>query len=304
MNELLETINAINEILKAEDNKELKALLKDFPELEDLVVLIEDYEAELMAQLNTSKDEVISAIRSYIATGEDVLLQAVLPMIEGDVIAADTLAGRTAIVSNLFLVRSFETLVPIMMKKIDADTAFSRLSPRSLKWVEDWSEDLGKLMKNTNASAVSEALAAGLKHGEGIEEIITRLEGLPAFDRKRARATAVTEILTANSYSQQEAYSQSPAVTGKMWRHSGAKGIKPRPHHVLLSGTTIEVEEYFQVGGSMGLFPRDTNLPAKERVYCHCVLSPVIDKSILLLPKGEKELLHEERMESLENMGF
>lgn len=302
MQELLETLKTIDDILKAaDDNKELKELLKDYPEMEDLITLIEDYEAEFADQFNESKDEIIGVLKEFIKDGEEgTALGVHLPALESDMTGADTIASRVAIVSNLFMTRALTTLVPIMMKNIDVDTPFEKLSKRTLTWIDSWSDDLGKLMKNTNSDAVSRALKAGLENGEGIDEIVRRLEELPAFNRARARATAITEILTANSVSQQEAYSQSPAVTKKEWLHSGGKGINPRPAHVALSGTQVDVEDSFNVNGHSAMYPRATTLPASERVYCHCVLVPVIDKEILLKPKAEKIQLQTQALDNME----
>jgi len=46
--------------------------------------------------------------------------------------------------------------------------------------------------------------------------------------------------------------------------------------------------------------PRDTSLPAGERVNCHCVLSPVMNKDILGLSKEEKEELRHQALEGNE----
>ncbi|MEC0777595.1 hypothetical protein P8897_22205, partial [Bacillus licheniformis] len=55
--------------------------------------------------------------------------------------------------------------------------------------------------------------------------------------------------------------------------------------------TVIGVDEEFVIPGSgeTCMHPRDSKLSAKERVNCHCVLSPVVDNNILGLSAEEKE---------------
>ncbi|APJ11158.1 hypothetical protein BSL056_09400 [Bacillus safensis] len=73
------------------------------------------------------------------------------------------------------------------------------------------------------------------------------LKDLPEFSRKRAR---VTEVLTASSVAQHESYVQSPAITGKKWKHSGGKKNQSRESHVQLDGTIIPLDEEFEIPGS------------------------------------------------------
>lgn len=187
------------------------------------------------------------------------------------------------------------------MNAIDPDIQFNIFSKRTTKWIDSWSSDLGKLMQINSHKAVEKVLNNGLEKGKGIKEIAKELEKLPEFDRKRARRTAQTEVLAACSASQFESYRQSPAVTGKKWRHSGSKGIDPRQNHVDYDGTVVPVEKPFVLpeSGEECMFPRDSVLSAKERVECHCVMSPAVDNNILGLSEEEKQKIREETMKEL-----
>jgi uncharacterized protein with gpF-like domain len=156
-------------------------------------------------------------------------------------------------------------------------------------------------MQLTTHTEVEAALTAAVENGEGISDAIKRLKDLPGFTRNRARATAITEILTANSHSQYEAYRQSPAVTGKKWKHTGKKKNKPRPDHVALDGTVVGVDETFNVGGEKAQYPRDTSLSAKQRVLCHCTMGPEVDSKILGLSKEEKEKLRDDALKDADD---
>lgn len=48
---------------------------------------------------------------------------------------------------------------------------------------------------------------------------------------------------------------------------------KPRAHHQALAGTTIGINESFQVGGYTALYPHDNKLPIGERANCHCSIA-------------------------------
>jgi hypothetical protein len=198
-----------------------------------------------------------------------------------------------------FLSSTVPELADSIMQLIDKDIAFDQLSQRNLTWIEEWGDELGKLMKTSTHEKVTKVLYDGLAEGKSIQDMELQLAELPDFDRTRARRTAITEVLTASSVAQDEAYLQSPAVTGKTWLHSGPRGINPRDAHVALNGTTIDVNERFNVNGHDASYPRDTNLPASERVNCHCTMSPSVDESILGLSKEEKERLRREATRNL-----
>jgi uncharacterized protein with gpF-like domain len=127
------------------------------------------------------------------------------------------------------------------------------------------------------------------------------MKDMPQFDRKRARATARTEILTASSQAHYESFSQSPAVVGKKWKHSGTKKITPREAHMAMDGVVVGVDDYFYVDGEAGLYPRDVNFSAKNRVNCGCTIGPEVDESITGLSKEEKEQLRQEALEGMNN---
>ncbi|MFE8095743.1 phage minor head protein, partial [Bacillus toyonensis] len=176
------------------------------------------------------------------------------------------------------------------------DIQFNIFSKRTTKWINSWSDELGNLMKINSHKAVERILNDGLEKGKGIKEIARELAKLPEFDRKRARKTAATEVLASCSASQFESYLQSPAVTGKKWRHSGAKNNDPRENHVEYDGTVVPVEEPFVLpdSGEKCMFPRDSSLSGKERIFCKCVMSPAVDNKILGLSEEEKEKIREE----------
>jgi hypothetical protein len=121
------------------------------------------------------------------------------------------------------------------------------------------------MMKLNSHEALERGLKKVIEDGGSNQDAELAIKDLPQFDRKRARTTAITEILTASSVAQEESYRQSPAVEKKRWRHSGGKKNNLREAHVDLDGEEIPVDDMFDVNGHEADHPRDTALPAGER---------------------------------------
>ena len=291
MDKLNRLLKAIDSIVK-EEADELEEKIAEFPAVDATLTAIEAYEKTVANLLRRQKKHFVNGINEFIAK-ENTLGEILIYVIQ-NLFASDEFAEEMAAETATFLELTTSELTSAIMESIDEEVSFSTLSMRTLEWIASWSKDLGKLMQLNTHREVEAALVAAIENGEGIPDAIKRLKDLPGFNRNRARATAITEILTANSHSQHEAYRQSPAVAGKKWKHTGSKKNKPRPDHVELNGTVVGVNETFNVGGEKAQYPRDTSLSAKQRVFCHCTMGPEIDSKILKLSKEEKEKLRDE----------
>lgn len=298
---VVKILKGIELFTKAEDD-ELKALLKEFPEVAYLVKQVNGFEKTLAKLLKDEQRQFIESVQMYIqdASTQNALVGAILDMTMSDMFAVSTFAEKLTAEATVFLTKTTTHLTTSIMKSLDPDVAFNVFSRRTTDWISSWSTDLGKLMHLKNVDAVTEAIQETLKNGDGIQTLVVKLQKLPEFNRKRARATAITEVLTASSVAQHESYMQSPSVVGKTWRHTGAKKNKPRLAHVALSGTRVLKDEMFLVNDEYGMFPRDTILSAKERVHCHCVLSPDIDEDILGLTAQERNTIREQVLRGME----
>lgn len=297
MKNIDEVIEQLSLIEKA-SYSELKRTLKDFDGLDITIKAMEDYEEEVADLLKKQIKHIQNGLNKRIRKAENDEYETLLDYL-ADIAEDDEFEKEFSAVTAIYFRQTIEDLTKFIMNVIDKDVQFNKLSPRTLKWIEDTSDHLAEVMNLTSYDAVQRALKRGLEEGKGIPSIVRELSQLPEFDEVRARRTAQTEILAANAHSQHEAYNQSPAVKGKRWKHSGARGIDPRPAHVLLSGTIKKLDEKFNVNGYYGMYPRDWELPAKERVNCHCTIGPVVDENILKLPPDEKKKLHEQRMEEM-----
>ena len=188
-------------------------------------------------------------------------------------------------------------LTNIYIKRTDPDLIAEAISKRTTDWARGWSEELGELMKLNSHEQIEKLLVNSLKNGDSVADFTQALMDSGIRDEYyRARRTAVTEMLTAHSAAQQEAFMQSPAVSEKMWRHTGSYRNEPRLNHVDMDGVRVPVDEPFTLAGADGgiydpMYPRADNLPPGERINCHCLLQPVVSEDILGLTLEERQEL-------------
>lgn len=295
MNQVEKLLKSINTFLrKAEVEDDLIGNLPDIPELDELPGLIEEFETLTAKLLRQQRKLYLDELKEFIAKDDSETLEAMLNYFQNDLFAADEFAVLYGIEAAKFLENTTSSLSKIIMESIDKDIAFEVLSKRTTDWITSWSEELAEIMKLNTHKAIERELIAAIEMGESVAQVELRLKDLPEFDRKRARAVARTEVLTASSRANFESFWQSPAVVGKKWKHSGFAKIKPRETHVAMDGEVVGVDELFLVDGEFGMYPRDTTFSAKNRINCGCVLGPVVDNHIIGLTQEEKEAIRQE----------
>lgn len=199
--------------------------------------------------------------------------------------------------------RTVPRLVDDYLKTTDMGLAAETISRRTTNWINSWSRDLGNIMKLTSHREIEDILTRNLRDGKSVADAARELmdAGIRS-NYSRARATALTEMLTAHSVSNQEAYMQSPAVEGKEWRHSGSRHNKPRANHVDMDGEIVGKNDKFTLDGADGwtyrpMYPRDVTLPAGERVNCHCITQPVVNEDVLGLSLDERKRLQQQAID-------
>lgn len=305
MNKTDQLLNSLNNFIqKAEedDEKSLVEVIPDFPGLSKIPGYVQEYEKKVARLIRRQRKKFLSGLNGFVSKDSKETLEAILVYFTQNLFAGDDFEEQFQELTEGFLQQTIEELASVIMDSLDPEVPFNVLSSRSTNWIKGWSEELAEIMKLNTHEAVENVLTEAIGNGASIQDIELTLRDLPQFDRSRARTTAITEVLAASSAAQQEAYSQSPAVIGKKWRHSGGKKNNPRENHMALDGTIVGVDEEFTIPGSgeTCMHPRDSKLSAKERVNCHCVLSPVIDNNILGLSAEEKEKIRRESLATME----
>lgn len=113
---------------------------------------------------------------------------------------------------------------------------------------------------------ITRGQAKGLNRNEIAKEIVSSVRDMSV---SRARTIATTE--TANAVNETTFTTAKEAqMSKKTWLHVGG-GFEDRESHLALDGKTIPINEKFNVGGNLALYPHDPSLPASEIVSCHCI---------------------------------
>jgi uncharacterized protein with gpF-like domain len=182
-----------------------------------------------------------------------------------------------------------------------------RVSKCTTAWVKEWSEELGEIMQLNSHKEIEKILTKGLQDGKGIAEFTSDIinSGI-RNEYYKARRVAVTEVLRAHSVAQQEAFMQSPAVSEKMWKHTGEYRNTPRENHVDMNGQRVPVDEPFDLTGLDGssyspMYPRDTSLPPEESINCHCICQPIVSEEILGLSLEERQALQQQIVDDMDD---
>ena len=185
------------------------------------------------------------------------------------------------------------------IKSIDKELTVEKITNRTSNWINTWSEQLANVMNVSTEDKLRNILSRAMEKGKGVEKVAQELVDNGTMENiTRARTTALTEMLRANSVSAQEAYIQSPAVSDKKWRHTGAGKSNPRENHIDMDGQIVAVNEPFKLKGADGniyypMYPRDNCLPPGESINCHCIHQPIVNKDVLGMSLEEREKLQD-----------
>lgn len=159
--------------------------------------------------------------------------------------------------------------------------AFNLSNPRVLGYLERFFlVHLESLTTETLAS-VEKSLTGGMALGEGVNELVLRLENLPAFNKRRAEKVARTETIGAWNLGAQEAF-QAAGTPRKSWL-STRDGQRVRVSHRAIDDETsakpiLTTERFHLVDAERGtadlMFPGDPEAPGWAAIECRCAMVP------------------------------
>jgi hypothetical protein len=119
---------------------------------------------------------------------------------------------------------------------------------------------------------VMNTIQQGLEHGETRKELMARIS--TAFDgikQTRSETIANTETAAAFNFARDKAM-RDAGVTHKKWLLSHSPLIKEhRLTHIETDGQTVALDEPFDVGGVLMMYPGDENAGPEDVINCHCV---------------------------------
>lgn len=191
------------------------------------------------------------------------------------------------------------------LQRTDADLSALSLTHQTTNWITTWFDQLAHIMKLDDNQIIQNILDKALRDGTSCSDVADQIadSGIrdPGF---RARRVSVTEILRAHSVAQQESFDQSPAVTAKMWRHSGWRP-GARQNHIDMDGQTVAKDDpfilYAEEGGVFNpMYPRDSILPPGESVNCGCISEPIVSEDVLGLSLEERKQLQQSAIDELD----
>lgn len=291
MSDFRKLLSAINKILKNEDDELEKKLEEEgFILPKETVECANDTGDELAKILMEERDNILAELENK---DIETILDEILPIqfLESATSEAVALLFQETMTSLM------TQLTADYLSLIDPEASFSYFCDRTTDWIAEWSQELGNLMHLSSHNNLQRILANALEKGESVDKTMRKLIDSYGFSETRARATALTELLTAHSYAKQEAINQSPVIDRKEWLHTGSHKNNPRPHHEALSHTIVGKKEKFTISAPTGTyqcdFPRDTTLPASERVSCHCTHRGVANDDIMGLTVEERRELQQ-----------
>lgn len=180
-----------------------------------------------------------------------------------------------------------------------------RITKYSEDFIRTWSPELARIMNlNTNAS-IERVLIQADQDGQTIEEVAQAIADSGIREcGYRARRVALTEVLRVEEYAHQEGRVQNPSCYKKRWVET-YEAEEPRSNHIAISGQEVFKRERFTLVGADGatyrpMCPRDTCLPAKESVNCHCITEDICDDKVLGMTIEEKLALRQKYMDEVD----
>lgn len=281
---------AIDRYLAKSDEDLAETLAKEgFAEAEKTVQIVNDIEEGIAGALKKQTKKLVRALNSS-EEWEDVR-EKVDNLDDG---IAETVESMTA--------EMFQEQIPeyanIYIKDTDSELVVSTIRTSTSKWISSWSARLGELMHVETHKQMTDVIDSAISNGKSISELAKQIQaGEWRTEYYQAKRVAMTEVLRAHSVAAQEAYIQSPAVTGKMWNHAGGS-LKPRQNHVDMNGIIVPKGEPFTLIGADGvtyrpMMPRDSNLPAGEAVSCQCMMQPIVSEEVLGMSYEERKAMQD-----------
>ena len=149
-------------------------------------------------------------------------------------------------------------------------------------YMRDRAERFSPQIAATLIRDLKEELIAGIRTGERISDLERRVHRLLVDDAAdRINKIARTEVPAAFNAGSLTAYKHSGVATHKEWlsaRDERVRGDRPgdRFSHIAADGQIVPLDQPFDVGGELLMFPGDPNASAGNRVRCRCTMLPVV----------------------------
>ena len=137
--------------------------------------------------------------------------------------------------------------------------------------------NLVELMNAYSRQIITDVLNRGIENGASFDEIVKELTMHPEFSTMRAMRIARTEVVSASNTAAMLYSKTSGIEMNKVW--IAVRDKRTRHDHSNVDGTTIDSNDYFNVGGAEMLNPgarvqkNGLPVPLEEIVNCRCTVA-------------------------------
>lgn len=170
------------------------------------------------------------------------------------------------------LMQGEEKGVPFLERKDFADT----LAKLALRYImmEAFRRHITSIAETTRAQIIT-ALVRGQNEGLGVAGIGRFIRDLvPSLSTYRSNLIARTETHGAANYGANAAAVETGLTLQKEW--VSAADERTRESHRLADGQIVGMDDAFDVGGSLLMYPGDPSGPADEIINCRCSISHLV----------------------------
>lgn len=143
------------------------------------------------------------------------------------------------------------------------------------EWIAREALRKARLIADTDAADVRDAVAAGFEAGEGTEAVARRIRRVTALTPFRAATVARTETHAAATFGSIESVRSAEAELGvtmaKEWL--ATRDGRTRPEHAAADGQQVPLDGKFTVGGELMDRPGDPAASPENVIACRCALT-------------------------------
>lgn len=131
----------------------------------------------------------------------------------------------------------------------------------------------------TTRQQIINQITAGQNAGEGIAAIAKRIsDNVGIISRQRGALIARTETHGAANYGADGAARATGLKLRKEW--VAAEDERTRVEHAEADGQIVDMDQAFQVGGEMLMYPGDPDGSAGNVINCRCSISHLVDDGL------------------------
>ena len=127
----------------------------------------------------------------------------------------------------------------------------------------------------TTRAQIIRGIERGFEDGLGVPETARLVRDLvPSLSRYRSEMISRTELHSAANYGANEAAEETGLTLRKEW--VAASDERTREDHVEADGQIVAMDEPFDVGGELLMYPGDGNGSPEQIINCRCSVSHIV----------------------------